>query len=190
MDATPDTLPFADRVRSTYEAAGGDQADTVKIIVILREPVSRELSLYNHLAFDCRYLPHCGRSPWQKQVIKDDDSIMSFDEFVLEKSIPALVKVTGPGRSTRHSLYFAHLITWFKLFDRNQLLVLSYNELECHPAKIQQRIQNFLGHTIPGELSRSNSNDSEHKVHLPSRKAKEALLAVFAPINEKLYQLL
>ena len=190
MDATPDTLPFAERVRSTYEAAGGDQAETVKVIVILREPVSRELSLYNHLAFDCRRLRAPDRNAWQNQVIKEDGSVMSFDEFVLDKSIPALGKATGPGRSTRHGLYATHLSTWFKLFDRRQILVLSYDELQYHPENLQERIQTFLGCTVPGGLCRSNSNDSHDKVRFPSCKAQETLLAVFAPINEKLYQLL
>jgi len=53
MDATPDSLAFADRVHSSYKSAGADQLAAVKIIVVLREPVSRELSLYNHLTFDC-----------------------------------------------------------------------------------------------------------------------------------------
>jgi hypothetical protein len=190
LDATPDTLPFAERVRATYEAAGGNQAATVKIIVILREPVSRELSLYNHLAFDCRGLRAADRSAWHNQVVKEDGSIMSFDEFVLDTSIPALQRTTGPGRSTRHSLYYSHLSTWFKIFDRKQILVLSYDELQHHPGNLQERIRTFLGHHVPGNLCRSNSNDSENKIRLPSRKAYETLQAVFAPTNKQLYQLL
>mmetsp|Transcript_29895 Transcript_29895/g.45755 ORF Transcript_29895/g.45755 Transcript_29895/m.45755 type:complete len:138 (+) Transcript_29895:91-504(+) len=46
LDATPDTLAFAQRVRDTYELAGGDQVNMLKIIVILRDPVARELSLF------------------------------------------------------------------------------------------------------------------------------------------------
>jgi Sulfotransferase domain len=192
MDATPDTLPFAERVRATYDAAGGDQTHTVKIIVILREQVSRELSLYNHLAYDCRLLGASERNEWQKQVTRDDGSIMSFDEFVFEKSIPALGRETGPGRSTRHALYVVHLRKWFQLFDRKQILVLSYDELSYHPDRLQERIQSFLGHEVclGGELKRSNCNDSNFKVRLPSAQARDALLSVFAPLNADLYKLL
>jgi hypothetical protein len=190
MDATPDTLQFAERVRFTYEAAGGGQAETVKFIVILRDPVFRELSLYNHMAFEYRLIGENDRNEWNREVAKEDGSVMSFEEFVLEKSIPALGQATGPGRSTRHSLYATHLSKWFELFDRKQILVLSYDELQRQPEKLQERIQNFLGHTITGELKRANSNDNKYKVHLPSRKAKEALNAVFTPLNEELYQLL
>eukprot|EP00797_Seminavis_robusta_P018732 Sro280_g107070.2 (218) ;mRNA; r:51573-52226 len=190
LDATPDTLPFADRVRATYESAGGQQVKKVKIIVILREPVSRELSLYNHLAFDCRRLPSSERNDWHNQAVKDDGSVMSFDDFVMERSLPALERETGPGRSTRHSLYATHLRKWFELFDRSQILVLSYDELRFHPEKTQERIQSFLGRTVPGSLRRSNSNDNSYKIALPSRDAKQALAGVFATLNEELYQLL
>ena len=56
MDAMPNTLQFPEKARATYEAAGGKQDKTVKILVILCDPVARELSLYNHLAYDCRNL--------------------------------------------------------------------------------------------------------------------------------------
>jgi len=190
MDATPDTLVFADRVRTIYETAGGNQVNTVKIIAIIREPVSRELSLYNHLAFDCRCLGVQERTGWHNQVVMDDDSIMSFDEFVLEKSIPALLKSSGPGQSTRHGLYEQHLRKWFKLFNRKQILVLSYDELKAHPSKIQERIQSFLRYRISGVLRRSNHSDSKDKVRDPSSKTKELLGGTFAPFNEELYKLL
>ena len=115
---------------------------------------------------------------------------MSFDEFVLEKSVPALARHTGPGRSTRHSMYAIHLRQWFQLFDRQQILVLAYDELQHLPEQSQDRIQRFLGHKISGRLSRSNSNDSVDKIRSPSPRAREALLAAFAPYNEDLYRLL
>lgn len=190
MDATPDTLAFAERVRYAYDVAGGNQADTLRIIAILREPASRELSLYNHLAFDCRNLPIEERTSWHDQVINADGTIMSFDEFVVETSIPALRRDSGPGMSTRHSLYASHLLKWFQLFDRKQILVLSYDELVFRPEALQDRIQQFLGCTFPVGLERANSNESDYKVKVPSPEARKVLDHVFAPLNEQLYMLL
>ena len=48
MDATPATLYCAKQVYETYMEAGGNQAAKLKMILILRDPASRELSLYNH----------------------------------------------------------------------------------------------------------------------------------------------
>mmetsp|Transcript_26560 Transcript_26560/g.64762 ORF Transcript_26560/g.64762 Transcript_26560/m.64762 type:complete len:297 (-) Transcript_26560:77-967(-) len=190
VDATPDTLQFAERVYNCYKAAGGNQSRLVKIMVILREPILRELSLYNHLAYDCRYLPQSERTPWQEQVLNSDGDIMSFDEFVAQVSLPGLEAKSGPGRSTRHGFYAAHLKKWFELFDRSQILVLSYQELQENPRKLQGRIQKFLGREIAGELTRANSNDNAHKVRSPSNKALALLDDVFASENEQLYTLL
>lgn len=190
MDATPDTLQFAERVRLTYEAAGGNQASSVKIIVILRDPIARELSLYNHLAYDCRRLSESERSNWHRQVLQADGTVLSFHDFVVKRSIPALQQASGQGRSTRHSLYFNHLREWFALFDRDQIIVLSYSELLHNPRRIQQRIQAFLEMTIHGELCRSNSNDSPSKTSEVLPTTQQALATVFKGPNEALYTLL
>jgi hypothetical protein len=192
LDATPDTLPFAERVRSIYEQAGGGQVDTVKFIVILRDPIARELSLYNHLAFDCRHLKPEERTSWHDQVLnKSDASIISFEEFVQTRSIPALQQDTGPGQSTRHSLYARHLRKWFDCFDRRQILILSYNELCTDPTRVQQRIHQFLGFQLPSiAFRRSNSNDNDFKIKGHPPKATQALQSVLAPENRELYRLL
>lgn len=191
LDATPDTLPFVERVRSTYEAAGGNQVNTVKFIAILREPVSRELSLYNHLAFDSRNLCVSQRNEWHNQVLNiENGEVLSFDDFVHQRSIPSLRRDGGPGQSTRHSLYAKHLSKWFQFFDRNQILLLNYEELDCNPTKVQQRIQEFLSIEIAGSLKRSNVLDSPLKIQRPSPDAKKALTSAFKPLNESLYELL
>eukprot|EP00980_Cylindrotheca_fusiformis_P010261 scaffold2277_cov137-Cylindrotheca_fusiformis.AAC.16 len=191
LDATPDTLPFPDRVRSTYLAAGGNQVDNVKFIAIIREPISRELSLYNHLAFDCKHLSPSERNEWHNQVLDAENGmVMSFDDFVQERSIPALARESGPGQSTRHSLYAKHLSKWFQLFDRNQILLLNYGELQRNPTKVQERIQHFLKLEIPGSIPHSNVLDNPLKLKAPSSAAKKALAIAFKPLNDTLYQLL
>lgn len=191
IDATPGTLSSAERVRSTYEEAGGGQANEIKIIVILREPVSRELSLYNHLAFDCRHLKPAEQTEWHKQVLgKDGRRVLSFDEFVSNVSLPALTREAGLGQSTRHSLYAIHLQKWFHLFDRKQILVLSYDELLKNPERLQERIQSFLSFSIPGRLKRANANDGPHKIKSPSAETSRVLQEVFSSYNEDLYRLL
>jgi hypothetical protein len=188
MDATPDTLAFPDRVYSVYEAAG--EVDLVKIIVILREPIARELSLYNHLAHDWRTLSDSDKSDWNRQVIKPDGTLMDFQTFVESVSIPAFAKQSGPGRSTRYSMYALHLQKWFELFDRQQILVLSYDELKNHPTTLQYRVRKFLGHPIPGDLRYANSNDNPLKVNQPPLKVTELLSQILDPLNEDLYSLL
>jgi hypothetical protein len=198
LDATPDTLQFAVRVRDIYERAGGNQADTVKLIVILRDPIARELSLYNHLAYDCRHLEPSHLSGWHKQVTNADGSVMSFDEFVSCVCMPALSLDDAsshdwkrPGRSSRHGLYARYLQEWFDLFSRrDQILVLSYQELCHNPGKLQDRIRDFVGLPIPGIIRKANANDSHFKVVRPSPEAKQRLASVLEPHNQRLHRLL
>ena len=96
----------------------------------------------------------------------------------------------GAGRSSRHGLYSYHLERWFQLFDRGQILVLSYDELSNNPAMLQNRIQQFICRSIEGKLTRSNSNDSKHKVRESSNQARRMLLSIFTDENRKLYSLL
>lgn len=195
LDATPDTLAFARRVRDTYELAGDDQVINLKIIVILRDPVLRELSLYNHLAYSCRNLDQSELTDWHKQVARPDGTIMTFDEFVRDVTMPALatneIQDLGKGRSSRHGLYANHLREWFRLFNRDQILVLSYDELCTAPERVQDRIQRFLRRSIAGNLQQEiNSNDSQEKVLTPSTEARQCIESIMKPHNERLYQLL
>ena len=204
LDATPETFAFPDRVRATYEAAGGNQVNTVKFIVILREPVARELSLYNHLVYDCLRLPAAERNSWHNQVLVaehtanesdgiDSSAILAFDDFVYHVSLPGLSVNDGPGRSSRLGLYALYLRQWFRVFNRNQILVLSYDELQNDAQRLQQRIRDFLGVSatlLPDMLPKSNCNDGPHKVKAPSPEAQQALNLIFEPFNEELYRLL
>lgn len=197
FDATPDTLPFAQRVRDTYSSAGGNQVNTVKLMVILRDPVDRELSLYNHLAFFARsLLSHTLDTSqledwtldWIRQVIWPNGTIMSPDEFIYNVTMPALT-ASNP-KVFPYTLYAIHLKKWFDLFSRQQILVLTYAELRTNPQKLQERVQKFLGQTIPGNLPRSNTSDSKHKVHVLSDEARQRVESFVHPHNERLYQLL
>jgi len=195
LDATPDTLTFAQRVRDTYELAEDNQVNKLAVIVILRDPVFRELSLYNHMAYACRNLDKSELSDWHRQVARSDGTIMTFNEFVHEVTMPALAtneaQDLGKGRSSRHGLYANHLKEWFRLFNRNQILVLSYDELCTAPKRVQDRIQRFLGRAISGSLQEKiNSNDSHEKVLTPSTEARECIESIMKPHNERLYHLL
>ena len=196
LDATPDTLAFAQRVRDTYELAGDNQVNNLKIIIILRDPVLRELSLYNHMANACRNLDQSELTYWHKQVARSDGSIMAFDEFVRDVTMPALAtnegQDFGKGRSSRYGLYASHLKEWFRLFNRrNQILVLSYDELCADPGRVQDRIQRFIGRRISGTLQEKiNCNDSQEKVLTPSTEARQHIESFMKSHNELLYHLL
>lgn len=191
LDATPATFRYPERVRETYLKAGGNQANDVKMIVVLRDPVARELSLYNHVA-DLYRTNAEPLNQWYSGIAKIDGSVMSFDEFVDTVSIPTLIGKDSCGlcASSKNNMYALHLEKWFNLFSRQQILVVSYEELKQDQEKVRQRIMEFLGHDIPGTLKMRNERSNPMKLKEPSPAAREKLLRMLTPYNEQLYQLL
>ena len=53
LDATPNTIEHSQRVYDLYsQPAARDILQNLKLILIVREPIERELSSYNHKVFD------------------------------------------------------------------------------------------------------------------------------------------
>ncbi len=87
------------------------------------------------------------------------------------------------------SKYADFLKRWVKLFGRQHLLVLSYDELQENPSATQKRIELFLGKQLPGKLPRLNS-----KTGFGGSKSLEQANYILGPIfekkNQELYDLL
>ena len=187
LDATPNNLPHADRVKKIYEDAsklvGRDLLKDLKVILSIREPVSRQLSLYNHQV--SQFLKTNRTNAFGSDVFRDD-SIMSFEEYANHK---LLLPNSPPWFSG--SLYAQHLKKWFQIIPRENLLILRYDELKENPDRIQMRLTSFLGVNVTGTIKERNQHSSRLKVYLPSCRIRDKLNAnLFNQHNEDLYQLL
>jgi hypothetical protein len=181
LDATPNTLAFPENVRVAYDVAGGDQAKTVKIIVAVREPIARELSYYNQLAQEFSKAPNM--TEWYGIVSKEDGSVMPFEDFVEKITLPAIKdKESNRGSFSRMGLYAEDLQQWVKLFSRQQILVLHYDELTKDPKRTQMRVREFLNSDLPGVLGNCENHNS--KVEYPLCEVQNRLKKVFAPRNQ------
>ena len=49
MDGTPNTIVAPEHVHELYDLAGPQYINQLKILVTVREPAARELSIYNHM---------------------------------------------------------------------------------------------------------------------------------------------
>jgi hypothetical protein len=193
MDATPDYLDLAPQIRSFYDHwALTGSTQQLKILMILREPVSRELSLYNHLKK--LHLEDPDPTQWYATLARDDGSLISFDEHVLEHLVPCYKGQRVFMYSCTTGGYARHLERWFDLFDRKtQILVVSYDELQDSPDTALARVERFLAADQKFDaslLTRENTQSSEAKVKHPSCVSQVRLSRVFAPWNENLYRLL
>lgn len=180
MDATPNTLPNPEHVEAVYREAGGNHLEKLKVVVILREPVTRELSLYNHKKYS--FKQNKDRHTWFSDVGRNDGSIKPFEEYldvVLDGMLP---KDWGIGDM---SLYAEHLKKWWTFVDRTNFLVISYEEFEKDHKKVDQRVRDFLGHDLHGSSKGVNDHPG-----FPSCFAQQKLNKVFEPMNQYLYELL
>ena len=180
MDATPAYMLYPERVFDIYQKA--NQLDSLKIIFSLREPISRDISWYNH----CRVqkLPVCN----------DIFQYSTYDSYAREIVISSLnnsTRTTDPQKG----MYANYLAKWFELFRRNQILILSHGEILENPIMARWRVETFLGQYFPLDEDSSNwkwqnSNNYAEKVNQPLCSTQNALQALFQIQNNQLYKLL
>jgi hypothetical protein len=207
MDATPEYELSAKRIQEFYQSPHLNLStvgsSTLKVLMILREPVSRELSLYNHKKdayFEENHHNPESQNFWADVGNKEmNGTVYSFDEYVHHVLLKRETKrkttnakgehVHGP---LRRDLYAFYLKQWFEWLPRDQLLILSYHELKSDPTTFKTRIEDFLGlkHQPQGEIEEVNTHSSPTKTVLPSCQSRDRLATVFQPWNEELYQLL
>lgn len=186
MDATPNSLMHPKEVYKLYKKVGYDMSQ-LKLMVVLREPISREYSCYTHKAsiYDGGV---ASRGNWYSDVADVHGNIRTFEQYTNSVLKHVLTPPVFIGAST--SLYVDHLRNWIKYFNREQLLVLSFNELKEDPTRFEWRIQQFLGKKeFPSmELEHANiRGNNDHEVPLT---AWQTLEEIFGPKNEELYQFL
>lgn len=150
MDASPNYLPFAERVLAAYNRLGPLAIDSLRILLVLRDPIARELSLYNHKANLYRSGgPSSQEGFWRNVVSDDGESLLTFGEFARKTVLRRLSTGKCNGRKFHrmqcYGLYARHLAQWMQYFRHDQILVLSYEELSNDPERLAWRVRSFLG---------------------------------------------
>jgi len=187
MDATPATFLYPREFNETYLNAGGDQAAQLKIILILRDPGSRELSLYNHLR--SLYLEFKAKDDWYSMIAPNGTTFLDFDTYVDEVFEPNPDNI----KWFETSYYANHLEQWIKYFSREQILVLTYDELQTNPELTQNRVRKFLGANeteFSAVIRESNARKSRQKVRVMSCATQTKIHNMFEAENYKLQKFL
>ena len=184
MDATPNILIHPKRVYDTYNRVGGiELLSKLKLIVILRDPVAREYSLYIQKRFNYKREPKS--DAWYSDVVfANNNTIMSFEQY----SEHVLAGQLSNQFWECDGKYFDRLKHWMFYFQRKQLLVLSYDEIKETPKLAQRRIEQFLGAEFPGNLQYENFRN--YKKEEISPLAVKVLTHFFKEKNLELYEFL
>lgn len=191
MDATPEYINNAIRIHEVYQSQGA--TEQVKILVVLREPVSREISFFNHRM---KLIDHAKRNthlddPGKAFLhlhLREDGSIMSFEESLEQNLIPDLTSA----EPTNYSLYERWLRQYFERFPREHILVTSYDHFKTDPKDYLERMVAFLElpEDAPHEAPHSNSEHVKTMEHTIPCSIQDRLADLYAPHNQALYDLL
>jgi Sulfotransferase domain len=160
----------------------GKVLPNVKLIALLRNPVDRAYSHYNHMV-------RVGREPLSfEEAIEHEPERLAGEE---EKII------TDPLYSTFNHLHYSYLARgryieqlqkWFAIFPREQMLVLASEELYTSPATAYRLAIEFLGLSdwAPNDFKAYKQGVYEE---MPASTRKH-LIDYYQPYNQKLYECL
>lgn len=220
MDSTPDY--FANRevpIRMLKSFTEADRAQK-KFILVLREPVEREYSWFNHRARFCSKQMHtymvnhraqaqkvaAGTAVWNLKGLCSDVHCRSSCSNRTTTARPgheieALANFTEYMQNgdliPEKSAYVQHLRHWLHYFERRQFFVVNLATLLTNTTDTVQRMVRFLG--LPPLPQRTYDSDGRLKLpHSNSAKVattfdcavRTALYPYYAPLNRELYALL
>lgn len=120
----------------------------IKLILLLREPVVRAYSAWNmYLDFFNQKLPNVPdpNGGVYKYLIKDRAEFPSFMEAIeIELKLIENNESLEPSL-LRRGLYDQQIKNWLQYFDKEQLLIMGFNELTCDSESSFKTVTDFLG---------------------------------------------
>ena len=212
VDATPDYLHSQLAASNMLQAWGPKRIKEKRLVVILRNPIAREFSWYNHLIKACiptlrRYMYRkkqrtvsgqdalkacgsdkhcdnlCGNSTTRTMTYKRElDFLVPFDQYIRDSAL--LTK----------SNYAHNLKRWLEVFQRKQILVLNFDQL-INPKNdlINVVAQHYGLEAFPSSarLPKDNTASQDPTMHTELLcSTLERLEEYYASSTEELYQLL
>ena len=102
---------------------------TVKLILIVRNPVTRAISDYVNFKLSKPYR--------NRQVLKFEDTVIK--NGIIQDTIQSRMKLVYL------SLYDVHYMKWLKFFKKDQILVVNGEQLISQPASVLKQVEKYLG---------------------------------------------
>jgi len=154
----------------------------VKIIVLLRNPVDRAYSHYQHMvrARHERLSFEAAIREEEKRLAGEVEKISQDPNYPTARHIR--YSYISRGR------YAEQLKVWLDLLPREQILILDTNELSTHTSAIYKQTLDFLG--LPAWEPRNFRNLKVGSYEELNSQTRKELLDYFRPYNEQLYTLL
>ena len=150
-----------------------------KLIIVLRNPVDRT---YSHYDLSTKF----GETRTFEDVIEEDmNDIVTWNDDSKDDNYFA-TKVENS--KLARGFYAEQLPVWFELFSKNQILIISSEDLASNTKNIMNDIFQFLNLPKYEILNTKKVNVSKYsKMNSNTRKK---LVTFFKPYNEQLYEFL
>ena len=156
-----------------------DYDKNMKLIIFLREPISRAFSQYN-----------MDLNSKEKKTLNDKSDEQIFNEVISEENIKLNeLKSNGPYFIIR-GFYDEILEYILSKFSRDNLYIGISEEINKNKLKYYNEIYEFLGASKLTEIDDTlNSNVRKYEKNIP-KKLEKYLYNIYKPHNEKLYKIL
>lgn len=169
FDATPLTWLMPHILNQTYSK---EQLARKRFIVILRHPVDREFSWYNHQLRSCLYqmrkrpftkedkrhevfsslleIKTCGKILHTESNFEQYNGTESDRQLLLLKNLKRFSEYAEPPANLRgDSLYVQVLRKWLRVIHRDQLLILNFNDVTRNVTATFAVLSKFLQLQVP-----------------------------------------
>jgi hypothetical protein len=154
-----------------------------KVIFLLRDPVKRAYSHYQHSVRR------------RRETLSFEEAIAAEPTRLAGEEEKLLADTTYQSTPFRHFSYLARgmyaeqLSRWLEYFPMRQLLVIESEQMFCHPRIVYQRIVDFLEIEPWQPTEFGNLNTGRYRSKMLA-ETQRRLAAHFAPHNERLFELL
>lgn len=161
-----------------------ETAPDVKVIALLRDPVSRAYSNY----WDRRATDTENLSTFEAAIDAEEQRLAGVDNTRLVTD-PAYYSFDHDNHSyLARGRYLEHLSSWIDAFPPDQLLILQAESMFTEPEEVFARVQRFLGIPVVGTIPLSKFNE---RSRAPMKDDTRARLAdYYRPHNAALYEAL
>lgn len=194
FDATPDNIYLEEVPERIYR-----HNPKARLILLVREPVSRAISEYNMACWYAKEGNIC---------VREDPNETYFDclqhpeqypfSWFIEEELRQ-IKETGSYLPSafhypdfiRHGLYSDQLKRYYKYFDPEQILILEDVELTKHRKETLYRVEDFLGIQHNSWKNEKLRNRNVGVYNLPvEEECKQLLTDFFKPWNEDFFRMI
>jgi hypothetical protein len=156
-----------------------------KLIFIMRDPISRAFSDYNHDVRHGRFRP--SENPFENVVEKEIEFLTGRGNDLFKQ--PNAFKLVNTNcRHLARGLYAKHLRLWLDVYSREQILLLRGEDLYKAPQEMFGRVLDFL--EVPSFDLKAYQAHNSNTYRPMSSEVRERLTEFFAPYNQELYDIL